>query len=115
MVKHTNPPRNPAIADALLQTRSGKAIAFQARREIHSMEIAARIRTMKELCYRTFVAEVPAGHRVHREVYQNSKQVIRQLGVKGGAEYDRALAALKFAWTSQENCWDAVKLITTPR
>jgi hypothetical protein len=115
MVKHTNPPRNPAIADALLRTRSGKDIAFQARREIRGMEIANRIRQMKELCYRTFVSDVPAGHNVHRDVYQDSKQVIRQLGAQGGVEYDRTLAALKFAWTSQQACWDAVKLITTSR
>jgi hypothetical protein len=112
MVRHTNPPRNPAIADALLKTQDGRQIAVQARREIKGQEIASRIRQLKELVYDTFVANVPAGHRIHREIYQMAKPVIRDLGARGGADYDRAVTAVKFAWSSQQNCHDAVKLIT---
>ena len=111
MVKHTNP-RNPAIADALLRTQSGKHIVLEARHEIKSQEIGTRIRQLKELVYATFVSQVPDGHRVHRDVYQDAKPVIRALGVKGGSEYVQAMTALKYAWTSQEACREAVKLIT---
>ena len=112
MVKHTNP-RNPAIADALLKTQDGRHIVFEARHEIKSQEIGTRIRQLKALVYETFVSKVPEGHRVHRDVYQDAKPVIRSLGVKGGIEFTRAITALKFAWSSQDACRDAVKLITT--
>jgi hypothetical protein len=120
--------RNKALADALYRTDSGKQVAFQAKRSIaidrrrqeterKSKEIAIRIRQLKELVYATFVAQVPANCRTPRAVlysiYQDAKPVIRDLGIKGGEDYSKVMAAVKFAWSSDEACREAVGLITS--
>jgi hypothetical protein len=119
--------RNPAMADAFYRTNSGAGLVFQAKRSIavdrrreeaerKAKEIAMRIRQLKELVYATFVSQVPPNSRTPRAVlysiYQDAKPTIRDLGVKGGEEYSKALSAVKFAWSSDQACRAAVELLT---
>jgi len=120
--------RNAALADALYRTESGRQIAFQAKRSIavdhrradaekRAKEIAMRIRQLKELVYATFVSQVPPNSLTPRpilySIYQDAKPTIRDLGVKGGEEYSKALSAVKFAWSSDQACRAAVELLTS--
>jgi hypothetical protein len=77
------------------------------------MEIAKRVRTLKELVHYTFV-EYPAseGHRNRFDVYQASKERVREIGIEGGEDYDRMIRTLQFAPTSKVAFHDAVSLFT---
>jgi hypothetical protein len=118
--------RNSAMADAFYRTNSGAVLVFQARRAISvdhreeaerkAKEIAMRIRQLKELVYATFVSQVPPTCRTPRSVlysiYQDAKPVIRELGVKGGQEYSKALNDVKFTWSNDQSCRSVVGLLT---
>jgi hypothetical protein len=112
--------RNPAMADAFYRTQDGARIAFEAKRciktEERAKQIATRIRQLKELVYATFVSQVPATCRTPRailhSIYQDAKPVVRQLGIEGGDDYEKALTAMKYAWSSPDSCREAVQIIT---
>jgi hypothetical protein len=101
------------MVDAFLKTKGGRAVVLQAKYEIRAeegKEIAARIRQLKELVWNTFVGQVPKGHGRDHALYQMAKGRIRELGAKGGPEYEAVLTAVKFAWNSPQECRDAIAL-----
>jgi hypothetical protein len=112
-------PANPAFADALLKTESGRHIVFEARHEIkkaeHAEEVKTRIRQLKDLAYHTFAGDfVPMGQHPDRNLYLTIRdaRVYRELGIQGGEKYEHALAAVKRAWMSPLDCKYAIKLLT---
>jgi len=117
---------NHALADAFYRTKEGATVVYQARNAIKQAEkeeqarqIAARIRQLKDLAFATFISKVPSTvttpRAILRHIYEQSKPVIRKLGINGGAEYERALEILKYTWSSEAASRGAVSFITTPR
>jgi hypothetical protein len=121
-----------SIRDALQQSANGRTLTVQVieevreasiRREkareesrkhrIAGIEIGKRIRTLKELVHYTFV-EYPKeiNHGPRFDVYQASKERVRELGVEGGKDYDCMVRTLQFAPTSKEAFREAVNLFT---
>ena len=73
---------------------------------------AERIRYLKGLVYETFTGDlVPEGHRNRFDIYDAAKETVRELGAAGGVEYNHAVTALKFAWTSPKAWEDAVQTV----
>lgn len=108
---------NKALKDAFYQTKSGHALIVQSKKSIHSQEIGQRIRTLKNIVYNTFVADVPKGASKRWDVYNKAKPAIRKLGKKGGTEYNHAITALKFVWVGidrneqRKNYKEAIQLL----
>lgn len=99
-----------SIDMALSRTAKGRKIKWQARnqlrREQEREEIRARIRTLKGLVHETFV------RKTHRwDVYDAARQNIRDLGVQGGTDYEKALSAVKYALSSKKDYFDAIQSI----
>lgn len=121
-----------SLHDALQQSASGRTLVVQVREElkeasirrekareesrkrrIESFETGRRIRTLKELVHYTFVEypkEIQHGPRF--DVYQASKERVREIGVTGGEDYDRMIRTLQFAPTSKNAFREAVSLFT---
>jgi hypothetical protein len=120
-----------SLRDALQQSASGRTLVVQAqetlreanirrehareearKRRIEGIEIAKRIRTLKELVHYTFV-EYPKsnGHRVRFDVYQASKETVRSIGAEGGEAYERMTRTLQFAPTSRKAFEEAIQSV----
>lgn len=108
---------NPALRDALLSSQKGRDLAHEAKAaareeyirviEAKRQEIGKRVRALKDLAHATFMGDqIPVmtdgkGRKlVHPrpDVFFNSKDNIREIGRRGGQDYDRAVMALKFAY-----------------
>jgi len=100
-----------SIRDALMTSNNGRRIVVQAK-EVKE-NIGRRIRSLKELVHYTFV-EYPRsnGGRVRFDVYQASKERVRELGVEGGQNYEKVLTTLQFAYRSPRDFNDAVSVLT---
>lgn len=107
-----------SIHDALMQTGNGRTMVVQAkvieeqkREELRN--ISRRIRSLKELVHYTFV-EYPKTNqeRTRFDLYQASKERVRELGVEGGEAYEHAFTALQYAHTSERNYREAVSMFT---
>ena len=121
-----------SIRDALEKSASGRTLTVQVmekireanirrekareesrKRRIEGMEIAKRIRTLKELVHYTFVEYPKSINASNRfDVYQTSKERVKEIGVEGGEDYDRMIRTLQFAPTSKESFREAVNLFT---
>lgn len=99
-----------SIDIALSQTKAGRNLKWQARRKIarekEREEIRARIRALKELAHDTFVRKTRRW-----DVYDAARQNIRNLGARGGPEYEKALSAVKFAMVSRDDFRDAIHAV----
>ena len=108
---------NKALKDAFYKTKDGKTLVIQSKISIHSQNIAKRIRTLKNLVYATFVADVPKGASKRFDIYNMAKPAIRKLGKKGGEDYSHAITSLKYVWVGmnqndqRKNYKDAVELL----
>lgn len=90
-----------SIRDALLQSSKGKTLVVQMQE--HKDIIRRRVRTLKELVHYTFVQFPRENNRIVRfDVYEKSKPKIHQLAEDGGACYEEAINALRFARTSKQ-------------
>jgi hypothetical protein len=120
-----------SIYDALHQTGNGRKLVVQAqgtireanirrehareesrKRRIEGIEIAKRVRTLKELVHYTFV-EYPKSNsgRVRFDVYQASKETVRSIGAEGGEAYERLTRTLQFAHTSRNAFEEAIQSV----
>jgi len=108
--------------DALLETSAGRTmvqVKLDAEARVKaSIEIADRIRQLKELVHDVFViqprvAEVVNGWRprVRFDIYQASKESCRKLGQQGGAEYERVITAVKYAMNSSKDYRAAIEAL----
>jgi len=107
-----------SIHDALMQTGKGRTMVVQAkvieeqkREELRN--IGRRIRSLKELVHYTFV-EYPKSNRERTrfDLYQASKERVRELGVEGGEAFEHAMTALQYAHTSERNYREVVSMLT---
>ena len=86
--------------------------------------IGMRIRTLQELVYDTFVGDLrpKSGPRAKArpDYFFHAKAKVKDLAVKGGAPYEHALNAVKFAYSGrtaieqEENYLDAVHAVIPP-
>jgi hypothetical protein len=87
----------------------------EARRLEQRKIIGERIKTLKNLTYDTLAGQyVPQGRAKCLDIYKDGLEKIRDLGRKGGADYDHLLTALKYTWDSKEN-FQEVEMILTGR
>jgi hypothetical protein len=105
-----------SIRDALSVSSNGQRLVAQVK-EYHRTEverkeaIAKRIRSLKQLVHDTFVSYPKEhGRRVRFDVYQASKERVRELGVEGGPEYSKAVMALQFAQRSKKEYFEAMDI-----
>lgn len=96
------------MIDAFMKTDKGQTLLIEAKNG--QREIADRIRQLKQLVHSTFVSDVPRGHAKRFDVYQMAKGKIRELGRKGGNEFDEAILAVKFAWSSRKSYKQAIEI-----
>jgi hypothetical protein len=90
----------------------GRDLAIQAKKFAESRTIATRIRALKTLCFDTFMGDlIPGNHNWRPDVYFGSKEKMRTLGIKGGAEYDKVLTALKYTWNSPQTYKEAIEAL----
>jgi hypothetical protein len=78
--------------------------------QVKRQEVGDRIRALKDLAFATFMdgegslipkmADASGRRLVHQrpDVFFHARENIRELGRKGGAEYEHAITALKFAY-----------------
>ena len=103
-----------SIADALIKTRNGRVVYMQAN------QIPERIRALKQLVHDTFVLPIRKGgfrpdyRQVRFDVYKASRNRIIDLAKGSEEEFDAAIAAVKFAWTSYDDYQDAINAISYP-
>ena len=90
-----------SIKDAFLKTEKGEKFVTEAKKR--QIAKAERIRQLKTLVHDTFVANVPKGYSKRWDVYQRSKETVKKLGLNGGEPYNKAIMAVKFAFTSRKN------------
>ena len=98
-----------ALREAFKATESGKRILIEAKKR-ESHKIGDRIRELKNLCYASFVADLPPREK-RWDVYQANKKGIRKLGVRGGYAYENAMTCLKFAGTGRKCFNDAIRVL----
>ena len=85
----------------------------EARREEQRRIISERVRTIKNLAYDCLAGQfVPKNRARCTDLYHTAVPKLRELGQKGGPEYDRALALLKYTWISPENFKETEALLT---
>ena len=96
------------MADAFMKTDKGQALVVEIKKEERA--IADRIRQLKQLVHATFVSKVPHGHAKRFDVYQMAKPMIRELGRKGGEEYEDAILSVKFAWSNRKAYREAIEI-----
>lgn len=105
---------NYALRDALLSTKEGKQVVDSVRQErvertriieAKRTEIGNRVRALKELAFATFMGDkdyslIPEGGLVHKrpDVFFNSKDNMREIGRRGGKDFENAMSCLKFAY-----------------
>jgi hypothetical protein len=84
----------------------------EARREEQRRIISERVRTIKNLAYDCLAGQfVPKNRARCTDLYHTAVPKLRELGQKGGPEYDRALALLKYTWISPENFKETEELL----
>lgn len=107
-----------SFKDALEKTESGKVliINFVSReekkrllkntnkvakkvKEVYSDAIALRIRTLKNIAHNMIVKQA---HRY--DIFNMAKSKIKELGIKGGQEYEKASTALKLMEITTKQC-----------
>ena len=87
--------KKPAVRRVdVLETSRGK-ILVQAKLDVEQR--ATRIAELDALVYDTFISDVPQACKVRLDWVYRKAQVVRR-GQQGGASYDAAVAAVKFAW-----------------
>ena len=75
--------------------------------------IGERIKSIKNLAYDTLAGQyLPRGRARCIDLYHTAVPKLRELGQKGGPEFDRALALLKYTWISPENFKETEALLT---
>jgi hypothetical protein len=85
----------------------------EARREEQRRIIGERIKTIKNLAFDCLAGQyVPRGRARCTDLYHTAVPKLRELGQKGGPEFDRALALLKYTWISPENFKETEALLT---
>ena len=85
----------------------------EARREEQRRIIGERVRTIKNLAYDCLAGQfVPKNRARCTDLYHTAVPKLRELGKKGGPEFDRALALLKYTWISPENFKETEALLT---
>lgn len=100
-----------ALKDAFYAA-GGKDLVIQAKKFSESRVIATRIRALKTLCYDTFMGDlIPSNHRWRPDVYFGSKEKMRTLGIKGGADYDKVMTTLKYTWESPLTYKEAIEAL----
>lgn len=86
---------------------------IEARRLEQRRIIAERVRTIKNLAYDTLAGQfVPKNRSRCVDLYHTAVPKLRELGQKGGPEFDRAVALLKYTWISPENFKETEALLT---
>jgi len=84
----------------------------EARREEQRRIISERVRTIKNLAYDCLAGQfVPKNRARCTDLYHTAVPKLRELGQKGGPEFDRALALLKYTWISPENFKETEELL----
>jgi len=97
------------------QVYEGMSIeAGQEARRIEQRKIVGeRIKTLKNLTYDTLAGQyVPQGRAKCLDIYKDGLEKIRDLGRKGGTEYDHLVTALKYTWDSKENFQEVEMILT---
>lgn len=97
-----------SIDMALSHTIKGRKIRWEARQENNRErdEIRMRIRTLKELTHSVFVKQSRRW-----DVFDAARSHIRDLGRKGGEDYEKALSAVKYAMASKKDYFDAIQAV----
>ena len=94
------------------RARERERVFFEQRQEQRRI-IAERVRVIKNLAYATLAGEfVPRGRARCSDLYHKGVPKLRELGQKGGPEYDRAVALLKYTWISPRNFHETEALLT---
>ena len=114
---------------SLLETTAGKqAIQVKLESELKAqareqalqvrLDIADRIRQLKELVHYTFVvlprtAEPVNGWvpRIRFDLYQNSKESCRVIGQEGGEQYNKVITAVRYAMTGSKAYRAAIEIL----
>jgi hypothetical protein len=117
---------NTAIADAFGKTESGKFLVVEVK------AIGPRVHHIKELAHSTLVeltrtthyyrkrfswvmeARVNAGKPTVQtpfDLFKIAKSVLREVGARGGSEYNKALMTLQYTWQTQRTLEETVELI----
>jgi hypothetical protein len=104
--------------DALYKTSAGQAVVQAKLDDEKYGTVAERIRQLKELVHDTFVvmprtAEPVNGWvpRVRFDLYQRSKETCRKIGQEGGARYEKAITAVRYALTGSKAYRDAIETL----
>ena len=75
--------------------------------------IGERIKSIKNLAYDCLAGQyVPRNRARCIDLYHRGLPKLRTLGQKGGPDYDRAVALLKYTWISPENFKETETLLT---
>jgi general stress protein YciG len=91
--------KNQALKDAFMKTEAGRSLCHTARSSV----VGDRIRNLKTAAHNVFV------ENFHRwDIFAEAREYIRELGVRGGAEYDRVLKLVQYALIDKEAYKEAV-------
>jgi hypothetical protein len=86
---------------------------IEARKLEQRRIIGERVKTIKNLAYDLLAGNlVPKGRARCADLYHAAVPRLRELGQKGGNDYNRAIALLKYTWISPENFKETVELLT---
>lgn len=124
-----------SIRDALIQSANGRKLTIQVGTEMRRKAIErettraksrqerqaefdrreairGRIRTLKDLVHYTFVQYPRENNRpVRFNVYQASKDYVRDIAKEGGDAYEKLTRTLQFAPTSKVAFYEAVEAL----
>lgn len=95
------------------QSRKAREIdrlrAIEEQRRI----IGERIKTIKNLAYATLAGNlIPRGRARCVDLYHAGLPKLRELGRKGGPDYEHAVALLKYTWISPKNFQETEAFLT---
>jgi hypothetical protein len=86
------------------QSKEAREIERQRTIEEQHRIIGERIKTIKNLAYATLAGNlIPRGRARCIDLYHASLPKLRELGRKGGQDYNHAVALLKYTWISPKN------------
>ena len=95
------------------QGKEARKIERQRAIEEQRRIIGERVRTIKNLADDTLAGQfVPRGRARCIDLYHAGLPKLRALGQKGGPDYDRATALLKYTWISPKNFHETEALLT---
>ena len=109
--------QTPKKTVAVKATRFAEGMSVQAgieaRRQEQRRIIGERVKTIKNLAYDTFAGQlVPRGRARCIDLYHEALPKLRELGQKGGDNYNHAVALLKYTWISPENFKETEAFLT---